>query len=129
MFLFFCISEIAFEMDLGSQQCVDLLLNGLKVVEGISFSERKILHNIDIHDGCIIINVTKVLNAYLQIPYPSEGANTLSKVGGYIQWHAFEIVNHIGFSLPENEVNDIPTSTLTSVEHIIISDDKSSFIM
>ena len=86
MFLFFCISEIAFEMDLGSQQCVDLILNGLKVVEGISFPERKILYNIDIHDAFTIINVTKVLNVYLQFIYPSKGLDTLSNIVRSSEW-------------------------------------------
>jgi hypothetical protein len=103
--LLFYISDIVYEMDFGTQQCVDLLLNGLKVAEGISFPERNFLHNININEGCIIVNVTKSLNASLPLPYRSEGADTLSEaVGGYIQWPVSEIVNQIGSGLRENEV-------------------------
>ena len=72
--MFICISKMDFEMDLSSQQCVDLLLNGLKFVEGISFPKRRILHNIEIHDLCISVNLTKILN--VDLPYPLEGPNT-----------------------------------------------------
>ena len=69
-------------MDLGSQQSMEFLLNGLKVVEGICSPERKILHNIGIHDGCNIINATKVLNTDLQFPYPPKRVDTLLDIVG-----------------------------------------------
>ena len=65
-------------MDLDYQQCMELFLNGLKVSKGISLPERNILHNIDIHDGCIIINVNIALNEDHQFPYPSQGAYIFS---------------------------------------------------
>lgn len=110
------------ELNMHSQHCVDLLLNGLKVAEGIPFPDRKILHSIIIHDGCIIINVTKVLNGDLPLPYASVGVDTLSEaVGGFIQWHTSQIVNHIRPSLQHNEMT-------RSQDHIVMSDNMSSFI-
>ena len=53
------------------------------------FPNRKKFHNSDINYGCIVINVTKVLNGHIQLLYASRGADTLSKVkGGFIEWDA-----------------------------------------
>lgn len=79
LFFIIFVSETSSTMNLDSQQYVDLLFRGLKVVEGIPYPKTRILHNRDIHSGCTIISVTKVLNGDLKLPYPLEGADTLQK--------------------------------------------------
>jgi hypothetical protein len=56
-------------MNFSSHEYLDLFLSGLKVVDGMSLQDRKKLHHNDINYGCIAINLTKVLNGYLQLLY------------------------------------------------------------
>lgn len=45
------------------------------------------LHSHDIKNGCIIVNVTMVLNEDLELPHASIRMDTLSKEkGAFIEW-------------------------------------------
>ena len=79
-----------------------ILLKALKVVEGMSFLDTKILHNSDINNGSVVQYVTNVVNGYTQLQCASRCATTLSKVnGGFIEWDASYIAKHIENFLKE----------------------------
>ena len=72
---------------LHSEEHVDLFLNGLKVSKEIFFLDRRNLHNHDIKNGCIIVNVTMALNEDLELAHASMGDDTLTKArGAFIEW-------------------------------------------
>ena len=64
---------------LASEEHVDLFSNGLKVPEMIAFPNRRNLHNYNIKNGSIIVNVTMVFNEYLELPHVSMGDDALSE--------------------------------------------------
>ena len=64
---------------LSSKYYANFILDGLKVAEGISYLDRKQLHNNNIKHGCVVINVTNVFNEYIQFLHASKGVYTMPK--------------------------------------------------
>ena len=55
--------------------------------EAIFFPDWKQLHNSGIKCECVVLNVTKILNGYIQLPHASFSADTLLESKGYfIGW-------------------------------------------
>jgi len=99
--------EMPFRM-LDFDHYVDLLFNGLKFIEGINFPYRKKLYSNNANHGCIIINVSKVLNGDVQFLHASRGVDTLPKGKcDFIEWDASQILNQIESPLRQDEMNDI----------------------
>jgi len=117
-------------MNLDSQQYVDLIFGGIKFVEGIPFLERRILNNKDIHTRCKFISVTKILNVDLQLPYSSEGVDTLSEVvGSFIEWDTPKILKNIRSPQNKFEVNDNMDAHESHGHDIVPCRDRSSFLI
>ena len=89
---------MASEINSISCQYVNLLLNGLKFAEGMSFSNTNKLHNNDMNYGSVVIYVTKVLNGDLQLLYTD---TLLEANGGFIEWVSSQIANHIQTPIKE----------------------------
>jgi hypothetical protein len=115
---------------LGSEHYVDLLFNGLKVVEGIAFPSRKQLHNNDINHGCVVVNVTKVFNGDIQLSHASRGADTLLEEKVFLlngMHHRF--FNHIDCSLQHVELKEITGVDSNSGDKNILHESRFSFLL
>ena len=62
---------------IGSKEHFDLFLDGLKVSNVIYFPKRKNLHNHEIKNGCIVVNVTMVFSDDIELTHASMGDDTL----------------------------------------------------
>ena len=77
----FSILEMYFEI-FGSKLYEGLLVNELKAIEVVDFPNTKRLHHNGINYGCVVVNVSKVLNRDLQLPHALRAANMLLEENG-----------------------------------------------
>ena len=114
----------------GFELYVDLFFNGLKASEVIYFLDRNKLHKNDINYGCVIVNVTKVLNWDLQLLHASKGVDMLSKENGsFIEWDTSQVVKHTKSFTKQAKVNEIIVVVTYTRDTNILHEIRFSFLL